>query len=130
MGSDFSNNDLAKSDSIIEEYTHSITGTEMHEGKKAYVITSLPKPEAPVVWGMQKLVIREDLIFLREEFYDEDLKLVKVMTGEAIRMLGGKLFPSLWKMSVADKKDEYTLLKYRDSSFSKTCRRASSPSRR
>jgi len=29
MGSDFSNNDLAKSDSIIDDYTHKITGTEI-----------------------------------------------------------------------------------------------------
>ncbi len=117
MGSDFSNNDLAKSDSIIEEYTHTITGTEVHEGKKAYVVTSLPKPDAPVVWGMQKLLIREDLIFLREEFYDEDMKLVKVMTGERIRMLGGKLFPVVWTMRVADRKDEYTVLHYRELRF-------------
>ena len=117
MGSDFSNNDLAKSDNIIEEYTHRITGAEMHEGKKAYVITSMPKPEAPVVWGMQKLVIREDLVFLRQEFYDEDLKLVKVMTGDEIRMLGGKIFPRVWKMVIADKRDEYTLMKYRELQF-------------
>ncbi len=31
MGSDFSNNDLAKSDSMINEYTHTIEGTETHE---------------------------------------------------------------------------------------------------
>lgn len=117
MGSDFSNNDLAKSDSIIEEYTHRITGTETHEGKKVYIVTSVPKPEAPVVWGMQKLMIREDLVVLREEFYDEDLKLVKVMTGDEIRMIGGKIFARLWKMSLADKKDEYTILKYRELEF-------------
>ena len=81
MGSDFSNNDLAKSDSVIEDYTHTITGTEIYDGKKVYVIKSMPKPEAPVVWGMQKLKIREDHILLSQEFYDEDLKLVKAMTG-------------------------------------------------
>ena len=54
MGSDFSNNDLAKSDSIIDDYTHKITNTETHDGKKVYVVTSMPKPDAPVVWGMQK----------------------------------------------------------------------------
>jgi outer membrane lipoprotein-sorting protein len=117
MGSDFSNNDLAKSDSIVADYTHAITDMELHEGKKAYVVTALPKPDAPVVWGMQKLLIREDLIFLREEFYDEDMKLVKVMTGDRIRMLGGKLFPVLWKMSAADRKDEYTVLEYRELRF-------------
>jgi outer membrane lipoprotein-sorting protein len=117
MGSDFSNNDLAKSDSVIEDYTHTITGTEIHDGKKVYVIKSMPKPEAPVVWGMQKLKIREDHILLSQEFYDEDLKLVKAMTGQQIQMLGGKLFPKVWKMQKSDVKDEYTLLNYKELMF-------------
>lgn len=117
MGSDFSNNDLAKSDSVIEDYTHEITETGIHDGKKVFIVTSMPKPGAPVVWGMQKLKIREDLILLSQEFYDEDFVLVKAMTGDQIQMLGGKLFPRVWKMRKADKKDEYTLLEYRELAF-------------
>jgi len=117
MGSDFSNNDLAKSDSIIDEYTHKITATETHEGKKVYVVTSMPKPDAPVVWGMQKLWIREDLVFLKEEFYDEDLQPVKVMTGTQIEMLSGRLFPRIWKMRKSDREDEYTMLEYKELEF-------------
>lgn len=117
MGSDFSNNDLAKSDSIIADYTHKITETETHDGKKVYVVKSMPKPEAPVVWGMQKLRIREDHVFLSQAFYDEDFELVKIMTGHQIQMLGGKLFPKVWKMQKADVKDEYTLLNYKELAF-------------
>lgn len=51
MGSDFSNNDLAKSDSILEDYTHHLLGYEAHEGKRVFVVESLPRPAAPVVWG-------------------------------------------------------------------------------
>ncbi|MBW2066165.1 MAG: outer membrane lipoprotein-sorting protein [Deltaproteobacteria bacterium] len=117
MGSDFSNNDLAKSDSLIKDYVHRIIGTEVNEGKKVYIIESMPKPDAPVVWGMQRLKIREDLIFLEEGFLDEDLKLVKRLTAHDIGILGGKLFPRIWKMEKADSKDEYTLLKYRELVF-------------
>jgi outer membrane lipoprotein-sorting protein len=119
MGSDFSNNDLAKSDSILEDYTHEIIGTDTHDGKTVFVVKSLPKPAAPVVWGIQTLKIREDLIFLAEEFYDEEMKLVKAMTGTQIQMLGGKLFPKLWRMQKADKMDEYTLLNYKALEFKK-----------
>lgn len=117
MGSDFSNNDLAKSDSILNDYIHTITGTEIHQGKKVYLIKSMPKQGAPVVWGMQKLKIREDNIFLSQEFYDEDLKLVKVMIGYDIQLLGGKLFPKKWKMQESDETDSYTELYYRELSF-------------
>ncbi len=117
MGSDFSNNDLSKTDSLIKDYVHTITGTETHEGKKVYRIKSLPKPEAPVVWGMQKLKIREDHILLNEEFYDEDFNLVKTMITSRIQMFGGKLFPMVWKMQKADVQDEYTELNYNELSF-------------
>ncbi|HOO89730.1 MAG TPA: outer membrane lipoprotein-sorting protein [Syntrophales bacterium] len=117
MGSDFSNNDLSKAESLIVDYTHTIIGTETHEGKKVYVIKSMPKPEAPVVWGMQKLKIREDYIFLEQGFYDEDLKPVKIMTTLQLRMLGGRLFPGVWKMQKADVENEYTVLEYQDLAF-------------
>ena len=117
MGSDFSNDDLSKTDSMIKDYIHTIEGTETHEGKKVYLIKSMPKPEAPVIWGMQKLKIREDRIFLAQEFYDEDLKLVKALTTLQIQMLGGKLFPKVWKMQKADVKDKYTVLEYKELIF-------------
>ena len=117
MGSDFSNNDLAKSDSLLTDYTHSIMGTEAHDGKRVYLIKSVPKPNAPVVWGMQKLKIREDLIWLREEFYDEDLQPVKVMQTLEIQMLGGKLYPKVWRMLEVDAKDKYTELTYTSLEF-------------
>jgi outer membrane lipoprotein-sorting protein len=117
MGSDFSNNDLAKSDSLLTDYTHTIVGTETHDGKRVYLIKSMPKPNAPVVWGMQKLKIREDLIWLSEEFYDEDLQPVKAMTTLEIQMLGGKLYPKVWRMQVAAETDKYTELTYTSLEF-------------
>jgi len=119
MGSDFSNNDLSKTDSLIDEYIHTITGTRTHDGKKVYLIKSIPKPDAPVVWGMQKLKIREDHVFLSQEFYDEDFKLVKVMTTLQIQMLGGKMFPRVWRIQKAETTDEYTELNYKELSFKK-----------
>jgi outer membrane lipoprotein-sorting protein len=117
QGSDFSNNDLAKSDNIIDQYTHKIIGTETHEGKTLFVIRSLPKPGAPVVWGMQELKIREDHILVEQAFFDEDRKPVKVLTMESIQMLGGRLYPVKWKMAQTDKQDEYTVLDYRSLQF-------------
>jgi outer membrane lipoprotein-sorting protein len=117
MGSDFSNNDLAKSDSLLTDYTHTITGTETHDGLTVYQIESTPKPQAPVVWGMQQLKIREDLIWLSQEFFDEDLESVKTMTTLAIQMLGGKLYPQIWRMHKTAESDRYTELIYTSLKF-------------
>lgn len=112
MGSDFSNNDLAKSDSLLLDYDHSIIGTETHEGKKVYIIKSMPKPNAPVVWGMQRLKIREDHIWLSEEFFDEEFQPVKIMTASEIQMMGDRLFPKVWRMQKVDEENRYTQLTY------------------
>lgn len=117
MGSDFSNNDLAKSDSLLLDYDHSIIGTETHEDKTVYVIESIPKPNAPVVWGMQRLKIREDRIWLSEEFFDEERRPVKTMSAMKIQMLGGKLFPRVWRMRNVDEQDRYTQLTYESLEF-------------
>ncbi len=49
MGSDFSNNDLSKADSILNDYTHEIETTTQENGITVYEIKSIPKPGAPVV---------------------------------------------------------------------------------
>ncbi len=118
MGSDFSNNDLAKSDSIINDYDHTISGTETFDGKTVYNIKSMPKPDAPVIWGMITLKIRADLIPLEEIFYDEDLEPVKILTFSGIGILGGKLYPRVMKMKKADAEgEEYTMVKYKSLEF-------------
>jgi outer membrane lipoprotein-sorting protein len=117
MGSDFSNNDLAKSDSLLSDYTHSIIATETHDGLKVYVIKSMPKPDAPVIWGMQRLRVRQDMVWLSQEFFDEALQPVKAMRTLEIQMLGGRLFPRVWRMQKNDEIDQFTQLSYRALTF-------------
>ncbi len=117
QGSDFSNNDLAKTDSLIKDYVHILEKTGEDQGKKTYHLKSIPKQDAPVIWGMIKLTIREDNILLKEEFFDEDFESVKVMTASDIQMTGGKLFPMRWKMQKTDASDEYTQFIYEKLEF-------------
>ncbi|MBI4773164.1 MAG: outer membrane lipoprotein-sorting protein [Deltaproteobacteria bacterium] len=117
MGSDFSNNDLSKANSILKDYTHEIVGTEKNEGHEVYVIKAVAKTDAPVVWGMQMLKIRDDHIILQQSFLDENGVLVKEMTSENIEPVGGRLFPSIWYMRKAEAKGEYTRLHYLKAEF-------------
>ncbi len=80
----------------------------------------MPKPEAPVIWGMIKLTIREDNILLSETFFDEDLAPVKIMTAWDIQMAGDRLFPLKWKMQKSDATNEYTLFVYEKIKFEKS----------
>lgn len=115
MGSDFSNDDLAKSDTILEDYVHTITEkyeVEGQEGHIIYTIESIAKDEAPVVWGKQILVVRDDHILLSEKFYDEDMVLIKEMTAENLVKFSDRLFPKVWTMRRVDEEDRYTRLEY------------------
>jgi outer membrane lipoprotein-sorting protein len=108
MGSDFSNNDLAKADDLIEQYTHKLLRTETHEGRKVYVIDSTPKEAAPVVWGHEVIKIRDDWLILEHLFYDQQNVLVKQLVTSEIKPMGGKLVASRERMQRADKPGEWT----------------------
>lgn len=117
MGSDFSNDDLAKSDSILDEYIHTIISQTKDGPVSIYEIESIAKEDAPVVWGKQVTSVREDGILLRQSFYDEDMVMVKEMLAENIESMGGRLFPRIWTMRQVDKKNQYTRLEYLELDF-------------
>jgi hypothetical protein len=115
MGSDFSYQDLARTDDIVDQYSHTITGTGIDDGKKTYSVQSIPKPDAPVVWGKEELVIREDDIILSHRFFDQDGNLVKELKTTEIKLMGGKLYPKKMRMTKVSSdrgavatKDEWT----------------------
>ena len=100
MGSDLTNDDLVKSSSIIDDYTHRI----VREEGDAWVLELLPKPESAVVWGKILYWVRKaDSVPLKEQFYDERGGLVRTMTFSEVRSLGGRTVPTRWEIRPADK---------------------------
>lgn len=117
QGSDFSNNDLAKTDSLIYDYTHTLEGSATVSGHTVHTIKSMPTTDAPVIWGMITMEIRDDHILLKETFFDEDLEPVKEMTASDIRPVDGKLFPMTWKMAKTETPENHTLMVYDSLTF-------------
>ena len=99
IGSDFTNDDLVKESSLLNDYTHRVVGTDTVAGAPVYVVESVPKPDAAVVWGRIVMRVRRaDFLPAREEFYDERGTLVRVLTFSDIRPLGGRTIPTRWEM--------------------------------
>ncbi|MFV1998232.1 MAG: outer membrane lipoprotein-sorting protein [Acidiferrobacterales bacterium] len=111
MGSDFSNKDIARSADIIDQYIHSLIRTETSNGSTIYVIQSVPKEDAPVVWGKEVLRIRGDYVLLEHTFYDQDMKPVKRMLTSKIGMMGGRMVAIQQRMTKSDTPNEYTEIK-------------------
>jgi outer membrane lipoprotein-sorting protein len=55
MGSDFTNDDLVRDSSEVDDYSHELIGIEPSlesaGGRRAYVVQYTPREEAAVVWG-------------------------------------------------------------------------------
>lgn len=117
MGSDFTNHDLAKTDSVVVDYEHTLEATEERNGQKIHRIRLTPKPGAPVVWGHEEILLRDDNIMLEERFYDQDGKLVKTLYASEIQPLGGRLLPRVITMVQAADAQRYTRMVYESLEF-------------
>lgn len=118
MGSDFSNDDLVREMSIVNDYTHKILGTETIEGRDCHKIELIPSEEAAVVWGKIIMWIdKTDFLQLKSEFYDEDDYLVNVMEGTEVKKLGGRLMPTKLTMTPVEEEGQKTIMHYKDIEF-------------
>lgn len=112
MGSDFTNDDLVKQSSIVEDYSHTVIGKEKIDGFDSYQVEAIAKPDAPVVWGKILYWVRVgDFIPLRQEFYSEKGELIRVMSFKDIKEMGGRVLPTYWQMVPVKKKDRMTSLR-------------------
>ena len=117
MGSDFSNNDVARADDLVYLYTHRLIGTETQEGRKVFTIEAIPFDSAPVVWGKEVIKIRDDYVLLEHAFYDQDMVLVKKVVALEIKPMGGKEIATVERMQKMDKPDEWTQILVKEAGF-------------
>ncbi|MCB0330898.1 MAG: outer membrane lipoprotein-sorting protein [Bdellovibrionales bacterium] len=117
MGSDFSYNDLARDNDIIEHYHHQFLPEETHEGRKVFVVLAIPKEDAPVVWGKEIVKVRDDKVLLEHLFFDQEMKLVKAFKTISIADFGGKIFPKTMRMTNVEKEDEWTEITHHSITF-------------
>lgn len=119
MGSDFSNDDLVKESSLVNDYEQKITGVETDpEQGKVFQLELLPKPSAQVVWGKILLRVREQgFVPLREQYFDEQGRLVNEMTFSQVQEIGGRTLPTVWEMHSTTKPGHRTVLELREAEF-------------
>lgn len=118
MGSDFTNNDLVKMNSLVEDYTHKILDEENVGGYDCFKIELMPKEDAAVVWGKIVMWIAKNEFYeIKAEFYDEDMKLVNTQTAGDIRQFGDRKLPARMEMVPADKPGNKTILQMKNMQF-------------
>jgi outer membrane lipoprotein-sorting protein len=117
MGSDFSYNDLSKSDDIITQYTHRIVATDQTAGHTVWTVEAIPKPGAPVVWGKVTMKIRDDFVWDEETFFDQDIKPARRMVADKIGTLGDRPYPLTMTMHPLDTPQQWTRIETSEGQF-------------
>ncbi len=107
-GSDFSYNDLSRSDNLLKYYQLEIVEQREEEGRMIYTIDAVPRDDAPVVWGKEVWVLRDDYVMLEQRFYDQEMTLLKRMTTMDIREVGGRMVATRMRMQKLDEPDHWT----------------------
>jgi len=113
MGSDFTNDDLVKESSFLEDYDHSILAEEILDNQKVWKIQLIPKPDAAVVWGkVITYITQSEFHQLKTEYFDEDDFLVNTMLASDVKTFDGRRIPSKMEMIPADKPGNKTQFEY------------------
>jgi outer membrane lipoprotein-sorting protein len=118
MGSDYTNDDILKESSVVNDYTHEIAGEEMIGDRLCYKIKMIAREDASVVWGHQfRWIDKKDLLMLKSELYDEDGYLVRTELGSDIKVMDGRIIPTLLELFPADEKGNKTIVIIKEIKF-------------
>ena len=107
-GSDFSYNDLSRSDQVLRHYDLNIVDEKQDGEHTIYTIEAVPHENAPVVWGKEVWVLRDDYVMLEQVFYDQLQVALKRMTTLEIGQLGGRTLATRMRMERLDEPDHWT----------------------
>ncbi|XOV82544.1 MAG: outer membrane lipoprotein-sorting protein [bacterium] len=122
-GSDFSYNDLSRSDKYLRHYDlllteETLTAAEVDgEQIRTYTIDAIPKEDAPVVWGKERMVIREDAVMLEVTYFDQSMLPVKRLVSLEIGEMGGRVMATAMRMNNLEEPDTFTEVRYQDIDF-------------
>jgi hypothetical protein len=117
MSSDFTNDDLVKEFTLLDDYIYEFTQPEDARPELLY-IAFIPKEGLPVVWGKIVAAVRKDTYLPEwDRYYDEKGNLMRVINFREVKQLGGRLIPSIMEVLPQDKKDQKTVLRYIEAEF-------------
>jgi hypothetical protein len=110
MGSDFTNQDLLETDSLISDYSHQIVARESNGGNAILTIESTPLPEAVVAW--KKLIhrIRANGLPMDVTYVCKRGNKVRRLVFDLPKEMDGRMIPTRWTMESLLEAGKYTVV--------------------
>jgi hypothetical protein len=116
MGSDFNNQDLLETDSLIDQFNHRIIKREGTGDQAVVTIESTPFPESTVTWKRLIQHIRADGIPLEIEYQCEK-RPNRRMIFDQPREMDGRLIPTRWTMTPLGEPGKNTVITLKSIQF-------------
>ncbi len=117
MGSDFTNDDLVKEFTLVDDYSHKFIRPQDADPDLLY-IESRPNEDLPIVWGkIVGAVTKNSYLPVWNRYYDEKDKLMRIIDYSEVKRLGGRLIPSVMELIPQDKDGQKTVLRYLSAEF-------------
>ncbi len=118
MGSDYTNDDILRESSIVNDYIHEFAGEEIINGRECYKIKMTARESSSVIWGYQiRWIDKKDFLFLKAELYDEDGVLVRTETGSEIKLMDGRNIPTRIELVPAEEPGKKTIILIKEIKF-------------
>jgi outer membrane lipoprotein-sorting protein len=117
MGSDFTNDDLVKEYTLLDDYDYEFTYPQDARPDMIYVALK-PKEGIPVVWG--KIIVaakKESYIPVWERYYDEKGRLMRIIDFKDVEQMGGRLIATVMELVPQNKEGQRTVLQYLRAEF-------------
>ncbi len=117
MGSDFTNDDLVKEYTFLDDYTFEITDFENPEEGVVYV-KCIPHEDLPIVWGHIVIAVQKNgHLPLWQKYFDEKGTLMREMVFKDVRKFGKRTIPATMELIPKNKKGQKTVVRYLEAEF-------------
>ncbi len=113
MGSDFTNDDVARSSSLSRDYLPQL----LDQRGDTVWLELTPKPEAPVVWDRIVLKMLLPNLPLEEHYYNARGEEVRVITFSEVKTLHGRRLPTVLEAVPLNRPGHRTVLRLLDVQF-------------
>ena len=113
MGSDFTNDDLMREGSWVEEFDVTLS-----ESDASYTLDLKAKPDTVTVWGAMQIVIeKERLLPVKQIYFDEDGSPMREMLFTEVKTFGDVTLPTVMELRPLNKPDNRTRVIYESMEF-------------
>lgn len=113
MGSDFTNDDLMREGSWVEEFD-----VTLQENESLYTLDLVAKPDTVTVWGKMQIVVdKKNLLPVKQIYFDEDDNVMREMIFSAVKTFGQVMLPTVMELVPMNKKGNKTRVIYQTMEF-------------